>query len=229
MLKNSVDKAAFDGFAEVLKSEYVKTGDLYILQHDEPAGELKRAKDRETADKATLKTSLDTTVAELTALKSTVAAMPSADTIKATAKAEAAAEYAPVTEKLTTREKQITDLLVEGAAKTLALTIGGAKNADALLPHITPRFTAKLDGDKPTVVVMKDGKEAPAMTLTELETEIRADKRLTSLVIVNQASGGAGRQVAKNTPAGSASDRPASLAAMSAKDLVAALPVPAAH
>lgn len=217
MLKNTVDQTAYDGLADNLKSEYVKTGDKFTLQHDEPAGELKRGKDRIAGELTEAK-------ATITTLETKLSAVPSIDVVKAAAKAELTAEFEPIKATLATRESQISTLLVEGTAKQLALSIGGTKNADALLPHVTSRLSAKLDGDTPAVVVMKDGKPSE-LKVSDLETELRADARLSSLVIASQASGGAGRPITKsNTPAGGAGNV-ANLATMKPADLVASLSV----
>jgi hypothetical protein len=221
MLKNSVDESTYTGLADNLKTEYVKTGDKYTLQHDEPAGELIRAKDRERDNAKTLKASLESITAEAVELRAKVATMPNADAIKATAQAEKDAEYAPIKTALGARETQIKAILIDGAAKQLALTIGGPKNADALLPHVTSRLSAKLDGESPTVTILKDGKES-ALTMADLEKDIREDKRFSALVIATQSTGGAGRPIVGKLPVGGA-DKAANLATMSPKDLVAIL------
>lgn len=229
MLKNSLKQAEYDALADILKTEYVKTGADYTLQHDEPVGELKRAKEREATKATELQASLSVVTAELATTKATLAAVPNIETVKATTKAETEAAFEPTKKTLETREKQLTDMLVQGTAKELAFAIGGTKNAEALMPHITPRLAAKLDGEAPKVVILKDGKEDAAMTLATLDADIRGNKALSSLVIVNQSSGGAGRQATtRNAPAGGAGDQTKSFATMSPNDLVASLPAPQA-
>jgi len=228
MLKNSLKQAEYEALADILKSEYVKTGADYTLQHDEPVGELKRAKEREATKATELQASLSVVTAELATTKATLATVPNIETVKATTKAETEAAFEPTKQTLATREKQLTDMLVQGTAKELAFAIGGSKNAEALMPHITPRLAAKLDGEAPKVVILKDGKEDATMTIAALDADIRANKSLSSLVIVNQSSGGAGRQSTRNTPAGGAGEQTKSLATMSPADLVASLPAPQA-
>jgi hypothetical protein len=222
MLKNSLDATGHAALDPAIQALYKKTGDTFILQHDEPVGELKRAKDRETAEVTRLNAELGTTKVALTAAETKLAAVPSVDAIKATAKAEAAAEFEPTKLLLTKREAFIQSSLVETEASKLALKIGGTKNADALLPHITKHLVADITGDAPKVTVMKDGK-ASTTTLVDLEKELRADTKLSSLVIASQATGGAGRQgstVPLQSPAGGAG-KPTLLRDMSQADRIA--------
>lgn len=193
MLKNSLDATAHAALDPAIQALYKKTGDTFILQHDEPVGELKRAKDREAGEVTRLSGELATAKAATTALQTKLDAVPSVDAIKATAKAEAAAEFEPTKALLAKRETFIQSTLVENEAKTLAIKIGGPKNADALLPHITKHLVADITGDTPKVAVIKDGKPS-ATTLDILEKELRADTKLSSLVIASQSTGGAGRQ-----------------------------------
>jgi hypothetical protein len=221
MLKNSLDITGYDALDAAIKTEYKKTGDTYILQHDEPVGELKRGHDREKAEVTRLSGELATQKVAAAALQTKLDAMPSADTIKATAKAEAVAEFEPTKLLLTKREAFIQSSLVETEATKLAVKIGGSKNADALLPHITKHLAADITGDTPKVTVMKDGK-ASATTLVDLEKELRADTKLSSLVIASQATGGAGRQGSTQlqSPAGGAG-KPALLREMTQADRIA--------
>lgn len=202
MLKNSIEKTAFDVLPDVLKGEYKEVANVYVLQHDEDTGALKRAKDREKVRADELATEL---AGEKNAHAATRAAATQAGSpleIATKAKKEALDGVAPTLERAKRLETRVRESALATAATTLAGKIGGEKNKNALLPHIEKRLEVTLSDDDQAKIVVKsaDGK-ASELTLDALEKEIRGNKDLASLVVVSTGSGAAGPPTRNGVPA----------------------------
>ena len=104
-------------------------------------------------------------------------------------------------EKLSSRETELTTQLqtyqqmiqqvTSGAAATeLAARLALDECSPALLPHIQARLTTEIKDGKPTLRVLdKDGKPS-AMTVADLEAELKATPYLKPLIRGSAASGG---------------------------------------
>lgn len=195
MLKNTINADAFNTLPEAFKAEYKLTGDQYILQHDEDTGALKRARDREKERADTLAVDLSKEKNEHATTKAASTSKDSPLKIAEDAKTAAMKEVEPKLKRLEVVETRLKTAALTQAASELATNIGGAKNKVALLPHIAGRLDVTLDENDEAQVVVKDIAGKPtALKLTDLETEIRANKDLSSLIVASAASGGAGRQ-----------------------------------
>lgn len=73
--------------------------------------------------------------------------------------------------------------------------------ADLLIPHIEKRIKVELDGDRPITRILDAEGKASALSLADLENELRSDKRFSRVVIASNASG-SGATPNQNNPAG---------------------------
>lgn len=106
-------------------------------------------------------------------------------------------------EKLETSERQWKESVKATEAALRTATKGrtaselsaklSATASDLLLPHIEKRLKVEIDGDRPLVRVLdKEGKMS-AMSISDLEKELREDTRFASVITASRASGsGAG-------------------------------------
>jgi hypothetical protein len=224
MLRNGIDKAAFDALPDVLKAEYKATGDNYTLQHDEDVGALKRAKDREKerADGLAVELSTEKNAHANTRKDATKEGTPLQ--IAEAAKLKALEEVKPKLERADRLETRLKTSALNQTASELAAKIGGDKNKVALLPHIEKRLDVSLDDNDEVKLVIKgaDGKPT-ALKIDDLEKEVRGDKNLASLVVVSAANGGVSRPVqgVKQSPASSAGEKAPLLRDMNKADRVA--------
>ena len=194
MLRNSIDKAAFDALPAPLQAEYKQTGDAFTLQHDEDVGAIKRARDREKQRADDLVTDRDAIKVERDRLDGEVKRVGSPAQIAAKAKEDALLEVKPTLERAARLETSLKTQAMQAAAETVAKAIGGDKNKIALLPTVERRIDVTLgDDDKPKVVIKDAAGKPTALTTDDLVKEIRGDKNYASLVVVEAGSGGVGR------------------------------------
>jgi len=86
-------------------------------------------------------------------------------------------------------EKRTSGAAAIALANKLALDVDGVSTADALLPHIKGRVGSKIvDGDMVPVVLDANGRET-ALTLDDLEKELRKVSYLKSLIRASNANG----------------------------------------
>lgn len=218
MLKNIVDDVAYTAFPDNLKAEYKKSGDTYVLQHDEDTGELKRSKDREKvrADELAVKLSQEQSAHAITKADATKVGTPLEIATKA--KAEALKEVQPKLDRADKLEMHLKTTSLSTAANDIATQVGGDKNKIALLPHIERRLDVVLDdNDQPQIVVKGADGKATTQKLEDLVKEVRADKNLASLVMVATPTGGVGRPTPQS-PASSAGDKTKSLEQMNMQE-----------
>jgi hypothetical protein len=197
MLKNKINATEFNAFPadSPIRAEYTLSGSDYILQHDEPVGELKRAKDRETERANKLAVELSTEKAEHDATKNLAGSKDSPLKIAEKAKADALKEVEPQLKRAERLETRLKTQELSKTANDLALKVGGEKNKVAIMPHISSRLEVKLnENDEPVVVVKDANGVATALKPEDLEKEIRSNKDLAPLVLVAAANGGHGRQ-----------------------------------
>ena len=87
-------------------------------------------------------------------------------------------------------ETQIHNLTVVAEASKLASKLAIQGSESVLLPHIAPRLQAEfVDGDVKFRVLDKQGKPS-AMTIDDLEKEIRSDVAFKPMIRASSASGG---------------------------------------
>ena len=190
MLHNQRTAEQYEALPEDIKKEYKKIGDAYILQHDEDTGALKRARDREKRRADEAEETLGSVEGERDKLKKDLAKVGDPEKIKA----DALKDVQPKLDRAARLEQTLQSSELDRVAGEMAKKIGGDKNKVALLPHVASKLGVKMgDDDKPVVFVKgADGKES-ATKLDELEQTVRKDANLASLVIVSQATGGAGQ------------------------------------
>lgn len=106
------------------------------------------------------------------------------------------------TESVKNTLKALKNVTHDRAASELATKLGvDGDAADLLKPVIEKRIKVELDGDRAITRILDAEGKASALTLADLETELRAEKRLSRLIGVSLASGsGAGPN--RNTPPG---------------------------
>lgn len=104
------------------------------------------------------------------------------------------------TESVKNTLKALKNVTLDRTASELAAKLAG-DSADLLKPIIEKRIKVELDGDRAITRILDAEGKASALTLADLETELRADKRFSRVVIASNASGsGAGSN--RNTPPG---------------------------
>lgn len=230
-LKRKITKAEYDKLSAEIKAEYVTDGDEYKLdvagEHDDDTGALKRAKDREAqlrreAEKRAKEA--EDRLAEIEGddarKKGDIATLEKAWQKKLDDAANEA------TAKIIRYENNIRTTLVDNVATKLAAEI--STSPALILPHIKARLQADLDGDTPTTKVLdKDGKPSNA-TLDDLRKEFVDNKDFATIIRASKANGGGAPDNGQRTRLGGApqtttGDKPASLAAIPAKDLAAQL------
>ena len=102
------------------------------------------------------------------------------------------------TESVKNTLKALKNVTLDRTASELAAKLAG-DSADLLKPIIEKRIKVELDGDRAITRILDAEGKASALTLADLETELRADKRFSRVVIASNASGsGAGPN--RNTP-----------------------------
>lgn len=230
-LKRKITKAEYDKLSTEIKTEYVADGDDFKLdiagEADEDTGALKRAKDREAQLRREAEKRAKEAEDKLAGIegddarkKGDIATLEKAWQKKLDdAKAEADA-------KISKYENNIRATLVDNVATKLAAEI--STSPALILPHIKARLVADLDGDTPTTKVLgKDGKPSN-VTLDDLRKEFVDNKDFATIIRASKASGGGAPDASQRTRLGGApqtptGDKPASLAALPAKDLAAQL------
>jgi hypothetical protein len=190
-------KEQYDALPAELKKLFTKDGDNYTMEQPEDTGALKRALEREREDKQKLKDDLKTFKDDLAAIK---AEKEEADRKKATDSKDIDAINASWQKKLdkvtadkdaviAAREGSLRQLLVTNEAQRLANDMSTAP--DLLVPFIERRLQADFsqDGKATTRVLDADGKLS-ALSLGELQKEMLADKRFSTILKASNASGG---------------------------------------
>ncbi len=230
-LKRKITKAEYDKLSAEIKTEYVADGDDFKLdiagEADEDTGALKRAKDREAQLRREAEKRAKEAEDKLAGIegddarkKGDIVTLEKAWQKKLDdAKAEADA-------KISRYETNIRTTLVDNVAAKLAAEI--STSPALILPHIKARLIADLDGDAPTTKVLgKDGKPSN-VTLDDLRKEFVDNKDFATIIRASKASGGGAPDASQRTRLGGApqtpdGEKPASLAAIPAKDLAAQL------
>ena len=195
-MKIRISKAEYDALSEAMKLIYVADGDGYKLPlaAGEDPVELKRAKDREVETAKAAKTALDAANAELAKLRDEPARRTGdiATLEKSWSDKQALAESNHAT-AIGSLKKQLESVLIDNAAQAVAGAItANPNNASVLMPHIKTRFEIVYDGDVPTVKIKDATGRISAMNTKELQGELVADPKFSSIVVVNRGSGAGG-------------------------------------
>lgn len=195
MLKRKIDETTFNGLSDILKAEYTKNGNEYVLDTDD-ARDLTAARDFEKRAKEELKKERDAIKTELDNMK---AAGGDWQTLEASYKQKIADKDAEIAAVNTTLTGERKDRYIGAAAMEIA-----SKNFTTpklMVKEIAARLDLDKDG-KTVIVVGADGKKS-ASSLEDLTKEFVDNADYKSIVLVNKASGSAGNGL----KTGSASDQ----------------------
>lgn len=198
MLKQKIDKAAFDALKPDVQAEYKvnpSNAAEYVLDTEE-AREAIAARDREKARADALQAQIDGINEKLTKAEkdkqdlADEAARKKGDTTALDASwqkklddANAAADV-----KITKLNDQLKALLVKAEARKLAAEISTVP--DLLAPAIEARLSADLTGDLPITRVLDAAGKPSASSIDELRKEFVANPNYAAIIKANDASGG---------------------------------------
>lgn len=223
-LKMKITKAAYEKLSDELKDEYKADGDAHykldVTGIDDPA-ELRRAKERAEADRDELRD-------EVKELKKTNKELEASQTDEGKDIAKVEARYqrrlATIEEenqaKIKDRDTFIRELLVDNQASSLATAISTvpALMTDVLKKRLDVDFT----GEKPALVVLgKDGKADPAMTIDKLKAEVLANPEYKPILTGSKATGSATPKGPMPAAGATPATEDANINTLSGKDFVA--------
>lgn len=195
MLKAKINKETFDKLADGVKTEYVVNAanvDEYTLQVDglEDAGELRRAKQRESDAAKAEKIRADKAEADLAELRRT-SARGTGDVAALEASWKAQAEQREAAAKADTKavKAKLAKVMRDDVASRIAANI--STKPALILPHILNRLKAEIpdDGDPLTRVLDKEGKPS-ALTIEQLSQEFVSNPDFAAIILASRASGG---------------------------------------
>lgn len=201
-LKAKLDKTAFDALPAHFKTEYKQDGDSYVLDVEETDSlpGVISMKDAMTRAKANEVTEHNKTKTKLTAAEARVAELEEGDKTRTNdtkaiedrwkAKVKSAEDDGAA--KVTAREKQLGELLVDNEALRIANEI--SSEPDVILPHIQKRLRADLTGEKPVTVVLDEKGEPSTKNVDDLKKEFLANKKFAAILVASKASGSGARQ-----------------------------------
>jgi hypothetical protein len=219
-MKFRVTKTELEKLAPHYQSEYLEKDGVFVLDIEggEDTGALKRAKDREKARAKEFEDKLNAAEAELDTLR----ADPKARDVKSLEASWIEKHNKVIVEKDGAIAK-LSDFAKRTLADSVALNLAKeiSTSPELLLPHISKRIVADLEGDAPkTKILDKDGK-ASALTLEDFKKEVLETPAYAAIIIASKAKGSSATQ----KPASSASpsqiptDKPADLRNMPVSDL----------
>lgn len=184
MLSRKITQATFDGLNDILKAEYKKNGDGYVLDADD-AKELINARDVEKTRADNLKKELDTAKGELVTLR---AAGGDFTSLEASYKAKITDLETQLGTVNTTLTGERRDRHIGAAADELAkkhFTVPGL-----MKDKIAGRLDLDPKDNKTIRVLDKDGKPS-ASSLADLAKEFVDNPEYKAIVVANRASGSA--------------------------------------
>lgn len=225
-LKFRITKGAFDKLDDATKEHYEADGDKhYKLDVDgiEDSAALTRARDREKERADELADELKTVKATNKTL--TDAAGEGGQDVQRLQRSHDR-KVTTLTEEHTTaltgRDNFIRKTLIEGQATSLAAAISTVP--DLMADHIKKRLSVDFTGSEPKLVILdKDGKAAPTLTIDALKQEILTDAKFKPILQGSRATGSSAPVVARQAGNGSASPqeqtgKPVDLNAASGKE-----------
>lgn len=228
-LKRKITKEAFDKLSADIKAEYIEKDGEYVLDIDgdtgtDDAAALRRAKDREVQARKDAEKRAREAEDKLASLDESDARKRG--DIEALEKSWGEKLQAEQDARKADNDKSggfISRMLVDNVATQIANEI--STSPALIMPHVKARLVADLTGDEPVTKVLGADGKASALTVDELKKEFVDNKEYASIIRASKASGGGAPEKGRTTRIGGASqqpgDKPASLAAMNAKDLAA--------
>lgn len=199
MLKSKVTNAEFEALNDVLKAEYKKVGDDYFLDSDD-AGELRRAKDRETEEAKKQKQRADDLEAKALedARKANEAAAELAKkngditALEASWKKKHDDDIAEMQKQLDASNGIIKRVFVDNIADNIAHEI--STSPLLINPHIKSRLRVELVDGEPVTRVLDANNKPTALTLDDLKKEFVANENFAAIIVGSKASGGGAGQ-----------------------------------
>jgi hypothetical protein len=209
-LKHKIDKKTFDKLPPEMQENYNvdEDGKNYTLDVEglDDAGELKRAKDRETEAAKKLRKELKTAQDELAALQE-ASAGNDVEKIKATMQKKYDTDIQAANDKVTKLTNALKNKAVDAVADAMAARI--STSPKLILPVIKGALQADIDDEgEVSIVVIEDGKPSKK-AVADFEKELVASKDYAAIMIGTKASGGGGatRKDPPSNGSGAASDR----------------------
>ncbi len=210
-MKRLITKGEHAKLDAKLQTEYKEDGDNFVLDltdYEDPA-ELKRAKDREVADKKAatklakdLQTQLDTVTAERDGMLEGTVKKDDHEKLKTVYEQRLTKALTDHKTEVETRDTQLTELLQTNVAQELASKL--STSPTLLKPHILSRIVVeRVDGKSVTKIKDKDGVISGTLTIKELEKEIIANPEFAPILIGSRGSGGGAQRASGNGGAGS--------------------------
>ncbi len=198
MLKQRLDKTAFDALPDVMKAEYkvnATNANEYLLDAED-AKEAVAARDREKKRADDLQASIDEINKKLADAEK--AKKDAEDETNRKAGNVAAIEKswqdkldAAIAAKdaiIASLQGKLRQLLVRSKAQGIAAKISVAP--DLLTPAIEARLTAELDAETPITRVLDVAGKPSALSIDDLEKEFVANPAYAAIIKANEASGG---------------------------------------
>lgn len=193
-MKIRISKAEYDALSDALKLIYVVDGDAYKLplSEGEDPGALRRALDREKLETKAAKETLATAQAELDALKIEPARKTGDIAVLEKSWGDKLIKREnELNQQIATLKKSLESTLIDHATATVVGAITAKpENASLMHPHIKERFEVVYDGDLPTVKIKDATGRISAMNFDELQKELIATPKFSSVVVGSKASGG---------------------------------------
>ena len=230
-LERHISKSKYDKLSKDLQAEYNEDdeGEGYTLNAVgyEDADELRRARDREKADRRKTQKELKEAQDRIAELEGeTTRESGDITKIEASWKEKLATQEKELNDKLSSKDKFIRKQLIESTAQQLAMKISTLPKTMA--KEIAERLDVDFEGDEPALVFLgSDGKPDTKLTIDKLEKEFVDNKEFASIIIGSKASGGgAPRKGPDQKPGGavaSEQQQAVPLAKQPPKDLVASL------
>lgn len=192
-LKNRITKTAYDKLSDDLKEHYEADGDKHFkleVEGLEDTGALTRALDRAKETATEQADEIKTLKKDNKALTDAAGDGGAADVQRLTRQHER--KVASLTEEHTTtlkgRDAFISKTLIDSQATALATAISTVPSLMA--DHVKKRLSVDFTGAEPKLVILdKDGKPAPALTIDTLKAELLTVAELKPILRGSQATG----------------------------------------
>lgn len=216
-------KEQYDALPDSVKALFQADGDGYTKKPDEGGediGALKRGKDREVQARKDAEAQAAKLQADLDKLTDNDARKRGdIETLEKSWQSKIDGMEATHQEKLAKKDAFIKNALVTNVAQSIASEIA-PENVSLILPHITARLTADLDGDSPVTKVVDATGSLSALSVDDLKKEFVDNKDFASIIVGSKASG-SGASADKSKRVGSAAPEGKKLVELSPTELAA--------
>lgn len=206
-LKVKITKDEYDALPEVLKAEYKGDGAGYVLQTDfvpEDVAPLRNALERTRDELRQLRETEAEKVREAEQrIRDELRASGNTEELERRYTAERETLRSELSGRVGVREQQLTRLLVDERANSMAVKLAG-KNSFIILPHIKQRLRAVFDGEDAVCKVVTGDGQPSTLTVDDLEKEFLNNPLFASILTGVDSSGGG---AVRNT-GGGASKKP---------------------